>query len=221
MLTFKEFVTEKTTAPSAGGGKITETHNGVRRGPLNQRLRSVISNGLAGTGLNWHSFSGGQPSSGPNRVGGPRHNDGNASDGDFKDVSGRTLNADNPADRSLIAQALGSLRKAGLQGIGWDSKSTGKGHYMGSQRFHLDVYGPGIWGSSKSSNTAAPWIIQAIGGITPQEASPLIQGDEGEATQETDTESDSDESGDYETSSDAIAAFGQGLQTILKGGVTT
>lgn len=213
MLSFKQYLynlQEATTMPSAGGGGITETHNGTRNQPLNQKLRTVIANGLAGTGLNWHSFSGGQPVSGPNRVGGPRHNGGNASDGEFKDVSGRSLDGDNPTDRAKIAQALSKLRQAGILGVGWDSSRTGKGHYMGSQRFHVDVYGPGVWGASKSSDSAAPWVIQALGGI-PQGGTMSV-GDTEEVASGTPAEG-STGSTDYESR----LAAGQALETGLKG----
>lgn len=178
MINFKKFLLkEDQTAQSVGGGRITETHNGTRRLPLSQKLRTVLANGLAGTGLNWHSFSGGQLPQGP-RVGGPRHDYGNASDGEFKDASGRSLNGDNPSDRAKISQVLGRLRQAGILGVGWDSSATGKGHYMGSQRFHLDVYGPGVWGHTRSSNSAAQWVVQALGGMPT--GGTMIQGDTGD-----------------------------------------
>lgn len=173
MFTFKQYLNEvanpSTPSTSYGGGKITENHNGVRRLPLSSALKTAIANGLAGSGLDWRSFSGGQPPSGPNRVGSHRHDNGNGSDGEFVESgTGRTLNADNPQDRQKIAGVLAKLKANGVKGFGWDSSSTGAGHYMGSSRFHLDVAGPpGVWGSSKRSNTAASWIITAIGG-TPQ-----------------------------------------------------
>lgn len=215
MITFAKFLTEQFTA----GGKITETHNGTRRLPLSQKLRSVISNGLAGTGLNWHSFSGGQRPEGP-RVGGPRHDYGNASDGEFKDVNGKSLNADNPVDRSKIAQALVKLRKAGLQGVGWDSASTGKGHYMGPQRFHLDVWGPGIWGHTKTSSSAAPWIVKSLGGVPV--GGTMIQGDvgeDGDSSQQGGDTSDTPPVNDFESIGAAAQALIGGASSILTGGM--
>lgn len=149
---------------STSGGNITEDHAGKTRSqPLDPRLKSVISRALTGTGLNWYSTSGGQPPfpGGP-RTGSTRHDNGRASDGDFKDISGRTLNADDPIDRSRIANALSRLKAAGILGFGWDSAKTGKGHYMGSQRFHIDIAAPGVWGSSHTSSTAAEWVLTAI-----------------------------------------------------------
>lgn len=210
MITFKNFLLEQLT----GGGKITETHNGTRKLPLSQKLRSAITNGLAGTGLNWHSFSGGQLPAGP-RVGGPRHDYGNASDGEFKNVSGKSLSGDSPADRTQIAQALGKLRQAGIQGVGWDSSSTGKGHYMGSQRFHIDVYGPGVWGHTKTSASAAPWVVKALGGMPP--GGTMIQGDDEESSEQKETSYGP--TGDFEDVGQAAKALIGGARSILTGGM--
>jgi hypothetical protein len=149
---------------STSGGNITEDHAGkIRSQPLDARLKSVISRALTGTGLNWYSTSGGQPPApGGPRTGSTRHDNGRASDGDFKDISGRTLNADNLTDRRRIANALSRLKAAGILGVGWDSATTGKGHYMGSQRFHLDIARPGTWGHTHSSNSAAEWVLTAL-----------------------------------------------------------
>lgn len=174
MVTFKKYLSLNevaTPTPQAGstygGGKITERHNGTRNMPLSPGLKSAISSALAGSGLDWVSHSGGQPPSGPNRVGSHRHDNGNGTDGDFVESgTGRVLSGDNPQDRQKIAAVLSKLKSAGVQGFGWDSSSTGRGNYMGPTRFHLDISGPpGVWGSSKSSNTAAPWIVSALGGV--------------------------------------------------------
>jgi len=210
VITFKSYI-EEALSFSSGGGDVVENHNGVRNQPLSNKLRSTIENGLAGTGLDWHSFSGGQPAVGSNRVGGPRHNNGNASDGDFIDATTKKkLDADNPSDRARISMALKKLREAGIVGFGWDSSTTGKGHYMGSSRFHLDVYGPGVWGSSKTSSTAAPWVVTSIGGM-PTGAT-MAEGDEGE-TEGTEMEGGAGESEttDYESPAAAAAALGSGF----------
>jgi hypothetical protein len=221
VITFKNYVRLNEVATSApqsasyGGGRVTENHNGVRRLPLSASLKTAIQNGLNGTGLDWRSSSGGQPSSGPNRVGSHRHDNGNGSDGDFVESgTSRVLNADNPQDRQKIASALTRLKQAGVQGFGWDSASTGNGHYMGSTRFHLDVAGPpGVWGSSKSSNTAAPWIVSALGGA-PQGN---VVGDEGEA-QNMPPGQDQEET-DYPDVASAANALSQGIQQVFGGGV--
>lgn len=187
MVTFKKYLSLNevaTPAPrggsSYGGGKITERHNGTRNMPLSPGLKSAISTALAGSGLDWVSHSGGQPSSGPNRVGSHRHDNGNGSDGEFVESgSGRVLSGDNPQDRQKIAAVLPKLKSAGVQGFGWDSSTTGSGNYMGPTRFHLDIAGPaGVWGSSKSSNTAARWVVSALGGVNQGN----VQGDTGDGS---------------------------------------
>lgn len=214
MISFKDFLLQEAqTVDTVGGGQITETHNGTRKLPLSQKLRSAISNGLAGTGLNWQSFSGGQLPQGP-RVGGPRHDFGNASDGEFKDVSGRSLNGDNPTDRAKISQVLAKLKQAGIQGVGWDSQTTGKGHYMGSQRFHIDVYGPGIWGHTRSSDSAASWVVQALGGVPV--GGTMIQGDTGDenaASGESQTQSQS-QTTDFTSGEEALQALAGAFKSM-------
>lgn len=175
MVTFKSYISINEIAssiPETGttlvGGRIKEIHRGVRNLPLSSAMKTALTKGLQGTGVDWNSYSGGQPSSGGNRVGSHRHDYGNGTDGDFIDsATGRVLNADNPQDRQKIALILKKLKTSGVQGFGWDSSSSGRGNYMGPTRFHLDVAGPpGVWGSSKRGDSAAPWIVSAIGGVT-------------------------------------------------------
>lgn len=225
MVTFKKYLSLNevaTPTPQAGatygGGKITETHRGVRSLPLSSAMRAAITNGLNGTGLDWHSHSGGQPSSGTNRVGSHRHDNGNGTDGDFiESGTGRVLNADNQQDRQKIAVALGKLKAAGVKGFGWDSPSTGRGHYMGSTRFHLDVAGPpGVWGSSKRSNTAAPWVVNAIGGVPQGD----VEGDFGDETNMPPGTQGADQTPtDFPDVASAAAALGQGVEQAFGGGV--
>jgi hypothetical protein len=164
--TFRRFVREAVLQPTQSssaqaGGIVTQQPGATRNLPLASGLVSAIQRGLAGTGLNWHSYSGGQPAkgSGGRRVGSTRHDNGRASDGYFKDAAtGRALDANNAADRQRIAGALGKLRQSGIQGIGW-----GPG-YMGSKNFHLDIVSPEIWGDGGRSANAHQWVIAAAGG---------------------------------------------------------
>ncbi len=217
MITFRNYFQLNevaTSQPSAAGNIIKETHRGTRNLPLSNTLKTAIGNGLAGTGLGWHSYSGGQPSTGTNRVGSHRHDNGNGSDGDFFELStGRVLNGDNNADRAKISDALKKLKQSGIQGFGWDSSSSGKGHYMGSTRFHLDVSGPpGVWGSSKRSDTAAPWVVSAIGGVPQGD----VQGDMDDGTEGTENMPPGEgQSSDYESPDQAAQGLMQGLQTAF------
>lgn len=223
MVTFKQYIGLNEVASATpqsstyGGGKITETHGGVRNLPLSPALRAAITNALNGTALDWHSHSGGQPASGGNRVGSHRHDNGNGSDGDFVESgTSRVLNADAPADRQKIAAALGKLKAAGIKGFGWDSSTTGKGHYMGSTRFHLDVAGPaGVWGSSMRSNTAAPWVLSAIGGAPQGE----VEGDFGDETNAPPGAEENGAPADYENVASAAGALAQGFTQALGGGM--
>lgn len=169
MNTFKRFFREAvlqpgqqaTQTPNQGGGIVTQQPGATRNLPLSQGLVAAIQKGLAGTGLNWHSYSGGQPAkgSGGRRVGSTRHDNGRASDGYFKDAaSGRILDASNGQDRQRISGALGKLRQSGIQGIGW-----GPG-YMGSKNFHIDIVSPEIWGEGGRSANAHQWVVAAAGG---------------------------------------------------------
>lgn len=130
----------------------------IRKGDLSTNLVQTLQNGLRGTGLAFRVASGGQPPSGPNRVGSDRHNFGNAADGDFIEIStGRTLNPNTSLqDRQIISNALSNLRAAGIQGVGW-----GVG-YMGEERFHLDVVRDGVWGAEGKSANAASWVVDAV-----------------------------------------------------------
>ena len=189
MITFKRFVREavlpqqQTQAPAQGGGTVTQTPGAVRNLPLSQALVNTIERGLAGTGLNWHSYSGGQPpkGSGGRRVGSTRHDNGRASDGNFKDAAtGRVLDGNNSQDRQRIASALSRLRQVGIQGIGW-----GPG-YMGSRGFHIDIVSPAnVWGEGGRSANAHAWVRQAAGGsVAPPIAGPASDTPDGDLEEE-------------------------------------
>ena len=157
MKTFRQFLNEAVL----NGGVVTQTPGAIRSLPLAQGLVSTIKSGLEGTGLDWHSYSGGQPPAGRGgkRIGSHRHDNGRASDGYFKDAAtGKVLDGANADDRGRIAQALGKLRQAGIQGIGW-----GPG-YMGTRNFHIDIVSPEIWGEGGRSANAHNWVKAAAGG---------------------------------------------------------
>lgn len=224
MITFKRFVKEavlpqqqqaQSTPPNQGGGAVTQTPGATRNLPLSQALVDTIQRGLAGTGLNWHSYSGGQPpkGSGGRRVGSTRHDNGNASDGYFKEAAtGRVLDGSNTQDRQRIASALGRLRQAGIQGIGW-----GPG-YMGTKNFHIDVASPGVWGEGGRSANAHSWVVQAAGNPTrsPVSLGASVAGDtEGDEQEEMGGEGNQPPSTtEYESPASAMQAMGQALNTL-------
>jgi hypothetical protein len=147
-------------------GNITQDHVGkTRNRNLSENLSLAIQNGLAGTGLNWNSTSGGQPTKeeGGARVGSTRHDNGDASDGQFIDSStGRTLNPSTSLeDRTRIQNALTSLTNSGIKGVGWGT------NYMGDSTFHLDIKGDNnggtlVWGANGASKNAASWVKSSV-----------------------------------------------------------
>ncbi len=226
MTTFKRFIREavlqpsQQTAqtPSQGGGVVTQQPGATRSLPLASGLVSTIQKGLAGTGLNWHSYSGGQPAkgSGGKRVGSTRHDNGRASDGYFKDAAtGRVLDGNNQQDRQRIAAALGKLRQSGIQGIGW-----GPG-YMGTKNFHLDIVSPEIWGEGGRSASAHQWVVSAAGGnVAAPGAGSMTPGSDGTQGTQPGSQTPGDQTAggsgsgggvDYESPTAALGAIGQAL----------
>lgn len=155
------------------GPLVEQAQGGARNrtGAINNNLLYAITTGLQGTGLKFKITSGSQTGQGINggQASRPprasnRHNNGNAADGDFIDIAtGTTLNpATNIEDRNRISNAITQLRSAGIKGIGWDygEKGTAR-HYMGPERFHLDIVTPETWGANNSAANAADWVIAA------------------------------------------------------------
>jgi len=147
-------------------GNITQDHAGkTRNRDLSDNLSLAIQNGLAGTGLNWNSTSGGQPTKeeGGARVGSTRHDNGDATDGQFIDSStGRPLNPSSSLeDRTRIQNALTSLTNSGIKGVGWGT------NYMGDSTFHLDIKGDNnggtlVWGANGATANAASWVKASV-----------------------------------------------------------
>ena len=128
----------------------------TRNQPISPQLISAM-NFLRDLGVTMDVFSGGQPSSGPNRVGSHRHDMGNAADVMFfKD--GRPLNWANAADRPTFEQIVQRARAGGVTGIG-----AGEG-YMRPGSMHIGFGTPGVWGAGGSGANAPGWLRQAFGG---------------------------------------------------------
>lgn len=228
MVTFKKYISLNevaTSTPQAGtaygGGNIKEFPGKHRKLPLSPGMKNAIQNGLRGSGLDWHSYSGGQLAS--NRAPGSshRHDNGNGTDGDFiESGTGRALNGDNPQDRQKIASVLGKLKAAGVKGFGWDSSSTGRGHYMGSTRFHLDVAGPpAVWGHTTRSNSAAAWVVNAVGGIPQGD----VEGDTGDTDEGSNLPPGTSGAPgtDYDSPAAAVQGLAQGADLAFGRGMFT
>jgi hypothetical protein len=146
----------------AGGGRISQQHNGDRSGDLGSDLQGVIARGLSGTGLNWVSYSGTGSTAG--QAENSQHLFGKATDGYFTESVYPYRKLDpttSEEDKGRIAYALYKLTQAGIGGIGY-----GPGYMGGTTNFHLDVGDPNRnWGRSFTSSSATPWVVQARSGI--------------------------------------------------------
>lgn len=112
---------------------------------------------LAPMGITMDVFSGGQEATGPNRVGSPRHDHGNAADVMFyKD--GRLLDWSNPDDLPIFEEIVRQGRAAGLSGFG-----AGDG-YMRPGSMHLGFGSDAVWGAGGSSSNAPDWLRAAYYG---------------------------------------------------------
>jgi lysozyme len=240
--------TEETTALSQGattdtsgykvamsgdetGGAVKWVPGSSRSQPLSDNLVKTINTGLKGTGLDWYSHSGGQvPKSqggvnGVNRTGSDRHDDGRATDGQFRDTkTGRPLNPNNAEDKARLQNAITSLSRAGIKGIGWDgSKAAGGtgGRYMGDTNFHIDIVSTGNWGASHTKATGANWIttaqIAGTGKMPAQPVNPTIDASKTFVNQGANMTPDGKTTGGY---SNLTASQTAGIQGTQSGGGT-
>lgn len=128
----------------------------TRNQPLNPQLVAALGF-LPELGVEMEVFSGGQPSSGPNRVGSHRHDHGNAGDVFFK-KDGRRLDWANPSDRPIFEQIVQRGKAAGVTGFG-----AGQG-YMQPGSMHLGFGSPSVWGAGGSGANAPDWLRNAYSG---------------------------------------------------------
>lgn len=128
----------------------------TRNQPLNPQLVAALGF-LPELGVEMEVFSGGQPSSGPNRVGSHRHDHGNAGDVFFT-KNGKRLDWANPADRPIFEQIVQRGKAAGVTGFG-----AGQG-YMQPGSMHLGFGSPSVWGAGGSGANAPDWLRNAYSG---------------------------------------------------------
>jgi hypothetical protein len=137
-------------------GWLTYANQGATRSqPLNQQLVNALSF-LPDLGVSMEVFSGGQPSSGPNRTGSHRHDEGNAGDVFFS-KNGRQLDWANPQDQPIFQDIVQRARAAGVTGIG-----AGEG-YMRPGSMHIGFGTPAVWGAGGSGANAPGWLRAAYG----------------------------------------------------------
>jgi len=156
-------------AVGSGTGAIDDTSyqteaGKVRNKPLSAKLKSQIQQAAQASGLDVVVYSGGQDSSGPNRTGSHRHDNGNAADIALFDGN-RQLSFNDPNDLPLIRSFISNGKAAGLTGFG-----AGNG-YMGNQHIHVDAVNPnlGYWGGQLDDGTfrarnAPEWLKIAVTG---------------------------------------------------------
>lgn len=140
-------------AMGSSGGRVVENQAGIRRLPINSRLKSVLEQAAAAAGVDVEVFSGGQPRQGEGgqRTGSTRHDHGNAADV-YLYREGRKLR--DPDDREIMAKFVSAAAAAGATGIGFG----GPGQYMGESGIHIGFGKPATWGGS-------PWIASAASGV--------------------------------------------------------
>lgn len=143
-------------AMGGSGGSVMENQSrlaGVRRLPLNSKLKSVLQQAAMAAGVDVEVYSGGQPRQGEGgaRTGSTRHDHGNAADV-YLYKEGRKLR--DPEDRETMAKFVSAAASAGATGIGFG----GPGKYMGESGIHVGFGKPATWGGS-------PWIASAAAGV--------------------------------------------------------
>lgn len=128
----------------------------TRNQPLSNRLVQALGF-LQPMGVTAEVFSGGQPATGPNRVGSHRHDHGNAGDVRFF-RGGRALSWANPNDVPIFQSIVEQGRAAGITGFG-----AGRG-YMDEGTMHLGFGSPSVWGAGGRRANAPNWLRSAFAG---------------------------------------------------------
>ncbi|MGO4835403.1 hypothetical protein AB4144_24415 [Rhizobiaceae sp. 2RAB30] len=128
----------------------------TRNQALDPRLIEALGF-LPDMGVTAEVFSGGQPSSGPNRVGSHRHDHGGAGDMHFyKD--GWKLDWASDADRPIFEEIVQRGKAAGITGWG-----AGPG-YMSAGSMHVGYGSPAVWGAGGEGENAPDWLRKAYNG---------------------------------------------------------
>lgn len=135
-------------------------NSGTRNQPLSSDLAALYEQAARAAGI--HAIrvtSGGQPASGPNRVGSTRHNHGNAGDIQLL-IDGRALDFTNPNDLPIVKKFITEAHSRGATGIGAGTD------YMGNTTFHVGYGTPAVWGAGGKGANAPQWLREAVGGAS-------------------------------------------------------
>jgi hypothetical protein len=137
--------------------KLTYNNTGTRNQPLSPDIAREFELAAQAAGIDEiRVTSGGQPSSGPNRTGSHRHDEGGA--GDIQLVKdGRVLDFTDPNDLPYFTKFVESGKGAGLTGFGAGTD------YMGSSTIHAGGGPSAVWGAGGSGQNAPDWLRQAYG----------------------------------------------------------
>lgn len=131
-------------------------NRGTRNQPLSAELERIYEQAAIASGIDAiRVMSGGQPSSGPNRTGSHRHDEGGAGDIMFE-RGGRVLEFTNPEDLPYIQKWIAQAKAQGLTGFG-----AGE-NYMGSKTIHAGGGSEAIWGPGGTGKTAPEWLRNAV-----------------------------------------------------------
>ena len=136
----------------------------TRNRKVNEKLFKTLDEVSKELGIDVEIYSGGQPSSGKNRVGAHNHDDhgkgGGAADIIFK-KDGKIIDLEK--DKALKKQFVSKLKENGINEFGY-----GKGYNQGTTSMHVGNSMPNaktrVWGSDKTSATADPEIAETVNG---------------------------------------------------------
>jgi hypothetical protein len=121
----------------------------VRDLPIKEELRNQLDVAAKATETKAVVISGGQPSSGRNRTGSHRHDNGGAADIELRDAkTGRLLDMNNKEDAARMAMFVTASVAAGATGVGAGVR------YMGPHMIHVGGGRAATWGD-------ADWISHA------------------------------------------------------------
>jgi hypothetical protein len=158
------------------GSSVIELQGGATRNlPVAEQTKAWLNAGAVAAGdVSVEVFSGGQPSSGTNRVGSHRHDHGGAADVQLRDnKTGQLLDMRKPEDQARMQAFITGAAAAGATGIGAHPD------YMGPNGIHVGGGPAAVWGSDLTAATAPEWVRvgftagktsgkgQVISGVTP------------------------------------------------------
>lgn len=151
------------TKPWAASGPYEDTveqrqGGAIRNLPIASTVNSQLERAATAVGdLKVEVFSGGQPSTGPNRTGSHRHDEGGAADIQLRDVkTGQLLDMRKPEDQARMAKFITEAVAAGATGVGAGP------NYMGPYGIHVGGGQPAVWGADETAATAPVWVRTAF-----------------------------------------------------------